>query len=85
MLIEILCLFFQGQSENGPRALGNRSILYDPKRPNGKDHVNTVKHREYFRPFAGTILHEYVHEWFDPRGMDETIPYDVCCKLSTRH
>ena len=43
---------FQGASENGPRALGNRSILYDPRDPNGKDHVNKVKHREYFRPFA---------------------------------
>ena len=73
---------FQGQSENGPRALGNRSILYDPRDPNGKDHVNTVKHREYFRPFAGTILHEYVHEWFDLRGMDETphMMYAVNCQ-----
>lgn len=73
---------FQGRSENGPRALGNRSILYDPTDPNGKDHVNTVKHREYFRPFAGSILHEYVHEWFDLRGMDETphMMYAVNCQ-----
>lgn len=73
---------FQGRSENGPRALGNRSILYDPTDPDGKDHVNTVKHREYFRPFAGSILHEHVHEWFDLRGMDETphMMYAVNCQ-----
>lgn len=73
---------FQGRSENGPRALGNRSILYDPTDPNGKDHVNTVKRREYFRPFAGSILHEHVHEWFDLRGMDETphMMYAVNCQ-----
>ena len=73
---------FQGASENGPRALGNRSILYDPRDPDGKDHVNKVKHREYFRPFAGTILHEFVHEWFDLRGMEETphMMYAVNCQ-----
>ena len=73
---------FQGRSEAGPRALGNRSILYDPRDPDGKDHVNTVKNREFFRPFAGTILKEHVHEWFDLRGMDETpfMMYAVECQ-----
>jgi carbamoyltransferase len=63
---------FQGGSEAGPRALGNRSILYDPRDPNGKDIVNTVKNREWFRPFAGTILHEYVDQWFDLKNLKET-------------
>ena len=63
---------FQGASEAGPRALGNRSILYDPTDPDGKDHVNRVKRREYFRPFAGSILHEHAHEWFDMRGLEES-------------
>lgn len=63
---------FQGRSENGPRALGNRSILFDPTVPDGKDHVNRVKRREYFRPFAGTILAEHAHEWFDMRGLEES-------------
>lgn len=63
---------FQGASENGPRALGNRSIMYDPTDPDGKDHVNRVKRREYFRPFAGSILHEYAHEWFDMKGLEES-------------
>ena len=73
---------FQGRSENGPRALGNRSILFDPTFADGKDFVNGVKRREYFRPFAGSILHEHVHEWFDLRGMDETphMMYAVNCK-----
>ena len=73
---------YQGRSEQGPRALGNRSILYDPTDPKGKDIVNGVKNREYFRPFAGTILQEHVHEWFDLRGMDETphMMYAVNCQ-----
>ncbi len=73
---------FQGQSENGPRALGNRSLLYDPTDPKGKDHVNEVKHREYFRPFAGSILEEDVHDWFDLRGMKSspTMMYAVNCQ-----
>lgn len=73
---------WQGKSEAGPRALGNRSLIYDPRDPNGKDHVNSVKRREYFRPFAGSILKEHVHEWFDLRGMDETpfMMYAVKCQ-----
>ena len=72
---------FQGKSE-AARALGNRSIMYDPRDPKGKDHVNTIKRREYFRPFAGSILKEHVHEWFDLRGMDDTpfMMYAVRCQ-----
>ena len=63
---------FQGSCENGPRALGNRSVLFDPRTEDGKAYVNSVKRREYFRPFAGTILHEYADEWFDMRGLNES-------------
>lgn len=63
---------FQDRCENGPRALGNRSILFDPRTLDGKDYVNKVKRREYFRPFAGSILHEKAHEWFDMRGLEES-------------
>lgn len=63
---------FQGKSEAGPRALGNRSILYDPRDPNGKDFVNLIKQREWFRPFAGSILHEETNNWFDMRGLEES-------------
>lgn len=74
--------FFQGRSENGPRALGNRSILFDPTFKDGKDYVNNIKNREYFRPFAGSILAEHAHEWFDLRGMSEspTMMYAVNCQ-----
>lgn len=73
---------FQGASENGPRALGNRSILFDPTFKDGKDFVNVIKQREYFRPFAGSILKEHVHDWFDLQGMDESpyMMYAVNCK-----
>jgi len=74
--------FFQGRSENGPRALGNRSILFDPRFTDGKDYVNSVKNREYFRPFAGSIMQEHVHDWFDLRGMKDTphMMYAVNCQ-----
>jgi carbamoyltransferase len=56
---------YQGKAEAGPRALGNRSILYDPRDPNGRDRVNEIKKREKFRPFAGTVMEEHASEWFD--------------------
>ena len=73
---------FQGRSENGPRALGNRSLMFDPTFVDGKDFVNEIKRREYFRPFAGSILEEDVHEWFDLRGManSPTMMYAVNCQ-----
>jgi len=72
---------FQGRSEGGPRALGNRSILFDPTIKDGKDIVNGVKHREWFRPFACSIKKEHVHEWFDLQGREETphMMYAVKC------
>jgi carbamoyltransferase len=73
---------FQGRSENGPRALGNRSLLFDPRFVDGKDFVNIVKRREYFRPFAGSVLEEDAHDWFDLRGMPNSphMMYAVNCK-----
>lgn len=56
---------FQGNAEGGPRALGNRSILFDPRNPNGKEIVNRVKKREWFRPFAGSVLEEHASDWFE--------------------
>ena len=63
---------FQGRSENGPRALGNRSILFNPTIKNGKDIVNKVKKREWFRPFAASVMKEYAHDWFDMKGLKES-------------
>ncbi len=57
--------YFQGKMEFGPRALGSRSILADPRNPNMRDILNhKVKHREYFRPLAPSILKEHVNDWF---------------------
>jgi carbamoyltransferase len=58
--------WFQGRAEWGPRALGNRSIVADPRRPEMKDILNRrIKHREIFRPFAPSILAEKTGEWFE--------------------
>jgi carbamoyltransferase len=58
--------WFQGRAEWGPRALGNRSIVADPRRPDMKDILNRrIKHREIFRPFAPSILAEKTGEWFE--------------------
>ena len=57
---------FSAGSESGRRALGNRSILADPRNPDMKDIINEkVKHRQWFRPFAPSILREKVSEWFE--------------------
>ena len=58
--------WFQGRMEWGPRALGNRSIVAHPGRADMKDILNArIKHREWFRPFAPSILAEYQHEYFE--------------------
>jgi carbamoyltransferase len=58
--------WFQGRMEFGPRALGNRSIVCDPRRSDMKDILNSrIKHRESFRPFAPSILEEKTSEWFE--------------------
>jgi carbamoyltransferase len=57
--------WFQGRSEMGPRALGRRSILADPRHPRMRDYLNTVvKHREPFRPYAPSVLLEHAPRWF---------------------
>ena len=61
--------WFQGRMEWGPRALGNRSILGDPRNTDMKDILNLkIKRRESFRPFAPSILKEHVAEWFEEDG-----------------
>jgi carbamoyltransferase len=73
--------WFQGRMEFGPRALGARSILGDPRSPSMQRNLNLkVKYRESFRPFAPSVLREHVSEWFE---LDSDSPYmlivaDVC-------
>jgi carbamoyltransferase len=65
--------WFQGRMEWGPRALGNRSILGDPRRGDMKELLNLkIKRRESFRPFAPSILREAVAEWFE---VDDDVPF----------
>lgn len=78
--------FFQGPAEFGPRALGNRSILADPRPKSMKDSINAkVKYREEFRPFAPSILHEFGDKYFlnyqETPYMDRTLIFrDEVCK-----
>jgi len=64
-----------GRAEFGPRALGNRSLMADPRGPEIKDKVNEIKQRQKFRPFAPMILEEYVHEYFDMPDNVKTSAY----------
>jgi len=58
--------WYQGRFEWGPRALGNRSIVCDPRQASMKDHLNhRIKHREGFRPFAPSVLEERAGDWFE--------------------
>lgn len=65
--------WYQGRMEFGARALGNRSLIADPRRTDMRDIINLkIKYREKFRPFAPSILEEHVAEWFE---IDEAAPY----------
>jgi len=67
--------WFQGRMEFGPRALGNRSIVTDPRRHDMKDILNArIKHREPFRPFAPSVLAEKAGEWYE---QDYTSPFMI--------
>jgi carbamoyltransferase len=76
---------FHGRAEGGPRALGNRSILFDPRRPDGKDFVNKVKGREWFRPFAASVMEEHAEEWFEMRGLKSSPFMMYAINLSAKH
>jgi carbamoyltransferase len=66
----------QGRSEFGPRALGNRSIIADPRLGSHKETINAmIKMRESYRPFAPSVLEEYVHEFFEVPGEDQDFPF----------
>ena len=68
-----------GRAEYGPRALGNRSILADPRDPDIKDKVNLIKKRELFRPFAPVVLEEHAHKWFNMNFTSPYMQYTVEC------
>ena len=68
-----------GRAEYGPRALGNRSILADPRDPTIKDKVNLIKKRESFRPFAPVVMEEHASKWFDMSFTSPYMQYAVKC------
>lgn len=68
-----------GRAEFGPRALGNRSILADPRDPDIKDKVNMIKQREQFRPFAPVVMAEHASKWFDMNFESPYMQYTVKC------
>jgi carbamoyltransferase len=73
-----------GRAEFGPRALGNRSLLADPRGPDIKDRVNDIKRRQRFRPFAPVILEEHAHEYFEMPPGFQTSPYMQVIARCTR-
>ena len=68
-----------GRAEFGPRALGNRSILADPRDPEIKNKVNLIKKRESFRPFAPVVMEEHASKWFDINFSSPYMQYAVKC------
>jgi len=74
-----------GRAEFGPRALGNRSLLADPTRPDIKDRVNAIKRRQKFRPFAPVILEQYAAEYFDmPVEVSSYMQFTARCKFPAK-
>ena len=79
---EQIVAIFQNHSEWGPRALGNRSIMFDPRHPNAKNIVNAVKKREYYRPFACTVMLEHTNDYFEMLQLPESpwMSFAIQCK-----
>ena len=74
-----------GPAEYGPRALGNRSLVADPRGPEIKDRVNEIKRRQKFRPFAPVILEEYVHDYFEmPTKTSPYMQFTGVCKYPNK-
>lgn len=76
-----ICGLARGPAEFGPRSLGNRSLLADPRLPDMKDRLNQVKKREPFRPFAPSVLAEFATDLFEmPTTHTPYMQYAVKCK-----
>ena len=75
-----------GRAEFGPRALGNRSLLADPRGDDIKDRVNEIKHRQKFRPFAPSVLEEYASDIFDmPVRKSQFMQFVAPCKYPDKY
>lgn len=70
-----------GRAEFGPRSLGNRSLVADPRGADVKDRVNNIKHRELFRPFAPVVMEQFAHEYFEmPVNSTPYMQFTAKCK-----
>ena len=74
LLDQQVVAIFQDHSEWGARALGNRSMLFDPRNKDAKKIINKIKGRQWWRPTAATILYEHRHDYLDMHTLDES-PY----------
>lgn len=76
-----ICGLARGRAEYGPRALGNRSLIADPRGVDVKDRLNRIKQRQDFRPFAPAVLAEHAHDLFEmPTGLTPYMQYAVRCR-----
>ena len=84
LLVNKICGIARGKAEFGPRALGNRSLIADPRGVDIKERVNEIKQRQQFRPFAPVILEEHVHKYFEmPEGWDTSPFMQVVAKCKS--
>ena len=74
---------FNGQAEVGPRSLGNRSILFDARNPKAKNIVNRIKQREWYRPFACSVLKEDAKDYFEMYHLDESPNMTISFSVKT--
>lgn len=83
---KFICIF-NDKSEASPRALGNRSLIFNPSISTNKDAVNEIKGREKFRPLACSILLEETEKWFDMNGIEESpfMTYSFDVKTEKEH
>ena len=79
-----ICGIAHGAAEFGPRALGNRSLIADPRGKDIKDRVNEIKKRQKFRPFAPCVLEERVDEWFNPGIITPYMQHVVQARTNTQ-
>lgn len=81
LISQKIIAIFESSPEAGPRALGHRSLLFDPRNKDGKEIVNTLKNREWYRPFAGIILESEFSNYFETMGLRKseymTINFDA--------
>jgi carbamoyltransferase len=75
--------WYQGNGEVGPRALGNRSILMDPRIHNGKEKINAIKRRENYRPFGASVLKKHANDYFEMNYNDDYMLHVSKVKVNT--